>query len=248
MDEQRFAEACDKILSVERMRNGIGTLGEKTLHAVLKHYFQPDESCHEVKIGSFVADLVCEEGIVEIQTRSFERLRRKLAEFIENDVVTVVYPLPMTKWLLWIDEETGEVSKRRKSPKQGKLLDIVHELYKIKPFLHHERFRLCVVFVDLEEFRYLNGWSRDKKKGSSRCDRIPVAIKEEIRFHSIEDYRQILPPDLPSPFSSKDLKTAAKTNLRTAQVSLNILHDLCLIERVGKKGNLQLYNIALCHT
>jgi len=48
MDRQKFKKACARIISPEREQNdvvlqhSIGTLGEKTLHAVLKLYFEPD--------------------------------------------------------------------------------------------------------------------------------------------------------------------------------------------------------------
>ena len=177
MDKQKFIEACKKTAYIEREKNGIGTLGEKTLHAVLKHYFEPDTSKHEIKVGSFVADIVTNCNIIEIQTRAFEKLRKKLTEFLEISPVTLVYPIPKIKWLSWIDLQTGETTAKRKSPRQGRIFDIILELCKIKPLFCCTNFRLCIVFIDMEEYRYLNGWSKDKKKGSSRCDRIPVDLR-----------------------------------------------------------------------
>lgn len=84
----------------EKGMGGIGTLGERTLHMVLKRYFEPDESLHEIRVGGFVADIVRPNGIIEIQTRDFSKLRRKLAAFLELGPVTVVYPVPWAGWLL----------------------------------------------------------------------------------------------------------------------------------------------------
>jgi hypothetical protein len=42
----------------EQKRNGIGTLAEKTVHAVLKHYLVPKEQCHEIKCNGYVADIM----------------------------------------------------------------------------------------------------------------------------------------------------------------------------------------------
>lgn len=39
MDRERFQALCREVLTGDRRREGIGTLGEKTLHAVLKAYF-----------------------------------------------------------------------------------------------------------------------------------------------------------------------------------------------------------------
>ena len=56
MDAQRFQEAC-RLITQDRARSGIGTLGEKTLHAVIKHYLEPDERCHEIRVGGYIADI-----------------------------------------------------------------------------------------------------------------------------------------------------------------------------------------------
>ena len=44
------------------------------------------------------------------------------------------------------------------------------ELYKIRPFLKNENLRFRFALIDMEEYRLLNGWSKDKKKGSERYD------------------------------------------------------------------------------
>ena len=79
---ERFADALSATLESERGGRGIGTLGEKTLHAVLKNYFEPNAANHEIKVGGFVADIVNDKGVTEIQTRSFDRLKRKLSTFL----------------------------------------------------------------------------------------------------------------------------------------------------------------------
>lgn len=254
MDNQKFKKACEKIILQkaeilsEGEQNGIvntqrtiGTLGEKTMHAVLKQYFEPDTAKHEIKLGSFVADIVTDKGIIEIQTRSFDKLRKKLMNFLEISPVTVVYPVPKTKWLLWIDGQTGEITKKRKSPRQGRIYDVIPELYKIKSLLTHTNFKLCIVFIDMEEYRYLNGWSKDKKKGSTRCDRVPVDIAQEVYINNISDYIKLIPDRLPQQFTSKDYKNAAKINTHTAQTALNILNHMDVAMRVGKQGNLYIY-------
>jgi len=226
---------------VSKSTGGIGTLGEKTLHAALKHYFEPNTTKHEIKIGSFVADIVTENGIIEIQTRSFDKLRKKLAVFLEITQVTVVYPIPKTKWLLWINKDTGEVTKKRKSPKRGSIYDSVYELYKIKPMLDHPNLRLCFVLIDMEEYRYLNGWSKDKKKGPTRCDRIPIDIVEEIYINNTADFVKFIPDELDSQFTTKDFAKTAKISLRTSQTAFNILHHIGVVRRVGKQGNMHVY-------
>ena len=219
----------------------IGTLGEKTLHAALKMHFEPDISNHEVKVGSYVADIMTDKGIIEIQTRALDKLRSKLTVFLEEHPTTVVYPIPAKKWLIWIDALTDTETKKRKSPKQGTIYDAIMELYKIRLLMNHPNFILCLVMIDIEEYRYLNGWSDDKKRGSTRCDRVPIDIVETVYFRKPVDYLKFIPSGLPDKFTSKDLQIAANINSRTSQTVLNILNYIGIVERVGKQSRSYVY-------
>ena len=245
MNKLKFSNACDKIINIDRVKNGIGTLGEKTLHAVLKNYFDENENNHEIKIGSYVSDIKNDTGIIEIQTGSFNKLRKKLQMFLESENVTVVFPIAKIKWLLWINEETGEVTKKRKSPRRGRVHDIFNELYKIKGLIKNPKLKICIVMLELHEYRYLNGWSEDKKKGSRRCDRIPIDILDEIYLNSIQDYEKFLPEltGCKIPFTSKDYKAYTGLSMKSAQTALNILTFLGVIYRVTKYKNMILYDI-----
>ena len=43
IDREAFEAARKKVIGVDRKRSGIGTLSEKTVHAILKNYYEPDE-------------------------------------------------------------------------------------------------------------------------------------------------------------------------------------------------------------
>ncbi|MGN0593977.1 MAG: hypothetical protein ACI4I6_02355 [Hominimerdicola sp.] len=245
LDKLGFQIACDKIIGVQREKNGIGTLSEKTLHAVLKNYFEPHEDNHEIPVGGFVADIVNENGIIEIQTRQFNKLLRKLEAFLEFCNVTVVYPMPVIKYVRWLDLETGELSERRKSPKTAKIYDIFDELYKIKFTLDNPRFRLCICMLEAEDIRYLNGRSKDRKRGSSRCDRIPIRLIDEIYISSPEDFKIFIPESLPQQFTSLDYAKHCKISRNLAQTGLNVLTYLEVVERAGKSGNTIIYRKCL---
>jgi hypothetical protein len=95
--------------------------------------------------------------------------------------------------------------------------------------------------IDAEEYRYLNGWSKDKKRGSSRCDRIPVDIVDEIWIENTADYLKLIPPTLDKQFTSKDYKKESKLPLSESQTALNVLHHIGAVNRVSKQGNLYVY-------
>lgn len=243
-DQQLFKAACDKIINEERGKNGIGTLKEKTLHAVLKNFYEPDISFQEVKTGKYIADILRGDEIIEIQTRQFNSLRKKLDTFLETYLVTIVYPIVYNKWLYWIDETTGEISSGRKSPKHGSFYDAFYELYKIKPYLVNKNLHICLILIDVEEYRILNGYSKDKKKGSVRYDRIPVALVDELYIDGKDGYLCLLPESLPENFTVKDYAKHAHIHTRYAQLAINIFKYIGIISQTGKKERCYLYKKA----
>lgn len=242
MDRMVFNQAIDKIVHKERERYGIGTLSEKTLHAVVKNYMEPDEDYHEVPLEGYVADIFRDDEVVEIQTAHFNVLRRKLDKFLPLYKVTIVYPIPATKWVIWVDPETGEEVSRRKSPKRGSQYQAFRELYRIKTYLGHPNLNVLFLFIDVEETKILDGWSRDKKRGATKYDRIPLGLVDEMLFERVEDYRMMIPAEL-SEFTSKEYAKVAKIPVSHAQTALNIFYYLNVVERVGKRGNSFIYEV-----
>ncbi len=239
--QEKFNNALALIKEINATQNSIGLLKEKTLHRTLKYSFEPNDELHEVKVGRYHADILTEDEIIEIQTRSFNALRKKLPHLLEVKTVRLVYPLVNYKYLVWIDNETGELTKRRRSPKVGRPIDCFYELYKIKPLLTDKRLKITIVVLDVLEYRNLDGYSENKKKGSSRNERIPEKFINTIEINHPSQYKQFLPDDLPEQFTSKDLQKKVKGSLRNVRTALNVLNHVGTIERVGKQGNSIIY-------
>jgi len=247
MDQIYFKKVCEQVTQSERDSNGIGTLSEKTVHAVLKRYLEPDQRYHEQKIEGFYADVCNGREIIEIQIAHFDKLRRKLEVFLERMPVNVVYPIPHRKILRWIDEETGEITNGRKSPKTGTPHEVFRELYKIRPFLQHENLRLTILLIDMEEYRFLNGWSRDRKRGSVRAERIPLALEAEYHIDTPLDYSILVPDALPEQFTVKEYQKQTRVSAGTASKALLLLYELGAVERIGKQGRAWLYRRSESH-
>lgn len=238
---EKFADALASVLKSERGGRGIGTLGEKTLHAVLKNYFEPNAANHEIKVGGFVADIVNDNGVTEIQTRSFDRLKRKLSAFLELAPVTVVCPVVREKQLIWLDPETGEMSKKRKSPKSGRPADALFELCRIHEFIGHKNLTVCILMLDCEEYRIKNGYANDGKRGSTRYERIPTALCEEIYLSEKSDYTELLPSALPDSFTAADFRRAVRFGGMSASFALKMLCELGICEKTGQRGRAYIY-------
>ncbi len=245
MDKKRFEEIRDAAVSSGREGRSIGTYKEKTLHAILKDYYAPDKSMQEISVDGYVADIYTGQEIIEIQTANFNKMRAKLNCFLPNYPVTVVYPIARIKYLSWIDEATGECSKPRKSPMKGSVYRAFVELYKIKSILSQENLCLCFPLLEVEEYRLLNGWSQDKKKGSCRYDRIPRALLDEIRLEKPEDYLRLIPENLPEPFTALEFGKAVGEKKQIAGIVLHVLNYLNVLERCENRGRFYTYRRAL---
>jgi len=240
-DKERFSEACHALCGEVPSRKKIGVLSEKTLHSVIKRFIEPNEAQHEVKVGDYYADIKNDDGIFEVQTRSLNRLRAKLTYYLETETVTIVYPIPAVKRLIWIDAQTGELTSPRKSPKRGSYFDAFPELYKLDMFIANDTLRVLLLLIDMDEYRYLNGWSADGKKGSTRHERYPIALADSLLLATKEDYEGLLPSDLCSPFTSKEFALAARIRTRIAQTVLTVLVKRGSVQCVGKRERLNLY-------
>jgi hypothetical protein len=225
----------------------IGTLMERTLHATLKSHYESDKTKHEIRFMGFVADIKNDNGITEIQTRSFNAMRKKLSTFLEHEKVTVVYPAVRNKWLIWVDPHTGEMSEKRKSPIKGGIYDIFRELYRIKQYLTHPNFHLRILPVDIEEYRIctrsIDDPRRSNRFGSTRIERIPVGFGKEIAIDSTEDYKKIIPDGLDGEFTSADFARIAKKSRSLSQTALNVLTFVGAVERIGKNKKSIVYRI-----
>ena len=242
MDPTAFARACDWA-AAHRGTGGIGTRGEKSLHAALKYYFEPCPENHEQPLGGFVADAVGENGVIEIQSRSLFKLIPKLDAFLEACPVTVVHPLVGKKWVAWYEPDGTQVSRRR-APGRSRLTDAVPELYALKYMLDNPRFHFCICVVEAVEQRLLDGYGKDRKHRSTRLDRIPLGLLEEVHFDCPADYLQLLPPDAPEMFGSREIAQAGHMPLDTARMLLNLLCYLELIRPAEKRGNAKYYRRA----
>ena len=240
----RFDAACTAVITLApRERHGIGMQSEKTLHAVLKNYIDPDEDHQEIPIDNYVADIYHDGRITEIQTAHMDAMRARLRCFLPQYPVRIVYPVPAEKWIIWVDPDTGELLKKNRSPLRGSFYHAFRELYRIRPFLLDPNLSFELMLIDLDEYRLLDGWSRDRKRGSHRYDRIPVRLRDRMVLTCPQDYMQFVPADLEEPFTSAELAKAVGFRKKGFSTVLLILTEAGVVERIGKRGNSWLYRV-----
>ena len=181
----------------------IGSLNEKPLHAALKEWYRRDGDMVEVPVDGFVADLVRDGVLIEIQTRSFSSMRRKLERLLDDHPIRLVHPIPSVKWIVKLDPGGGEVSRRR-SPKQGIAADVCGELVSFPALLGHPNLTLEVLLTEEDEVWRPDdrGWRRG---GFVVEERRLVAVLDAVEVGSPADLPALLPPGLPDPFTTADL-------------------------------------------
>lgn len=243
-----FKKICYDMTLNNHERYNIGTYKEKKLHLILKNYFSMNKSdvpknIQEIAYRGHIADILTDNEIIEIQTGSFGKMKAKLDSFLPDLPVNIVYPIAEKKWLSWINPDTGEITPKRASPKRGSAISILPEMIYVRNYLGRENLIFTAVMLEIEEYRYLNGWSKDKKKGSRRFERIPTDIYSIIRLETKEDYTEMIPSEeiLPEPFTINEFMKAVKMNYSEAQKSTKVLTDLNIIKKTVKRGRKDQY-------
>lgn len=262
-----FELCCRRFASGELQGDGIGTYSEKRLHKVLKHYFCPDETCHEVRIrpdgsavmerkgdskaesgrGGFIADIFKDEKIIEIQTGSFYPLKKKIEFYLSKTdyEITVVHPLAAVKWISWISTEDGSVSGRKRSPKKCAAFEVLPELFWLSEWLGNPRLHFKIMLLEIDEFRILNGWSADKKKGAERYERVPTALLDEVDFCAPDFAKALIPQGIGDNFTASHFSKITKLKGRKLSYTLKLLCQCGAIDRGEKAGRSYTYKMKI---
>ncbi len=214
----------------------IGTLGEKSLHASIKSWYAQPGDLLETRVAGYVIDIVRGNTLIEIQTGNFNALKRKLPALLENHPVHLLHPIPAEKWILR-QRANGALINRRRSPKRGGVLDLFRELVYIPHLLSHPRFSLEVLLTQEEEILRDDGRGSWRRKRWSIFDRRLLGITRQIAFRNPADYLDLLPANLPEPFTNQDLAAALRCRPALAQKMTYTLRQMGTLEVCGKRGN-----------
>jgi hypothetical protein len=219
----------------------IGTLNEKPLHAALKDWYtQPGDEV-EVKVDGYFIDIIQNGILVEIQTRNFSAIKRKLTKLTQQHRLRLVYPIAQEKWIVKLPKDGRGASTRRKSPKRGKVLDIFAELVSFPALLNNPNFSLEVLLIQEEEVRHYKKNANWRRRGWGTEERRLLNILEQYTFESPTDFWQLIPSALPAEFTTSDLVNTMDVRKRNAQQIAYCLRKMGAIEKIGKRGRSNLY-------
>ncbi|MGH4138977.1 hypothetical protein [Clostridium sp.] len=217
-------------------QSGININNEKSLHSSIKQWYAMPGDRLEVKVDKYIIDLVREDSLIEIQTRNFSAIGNKLRDLVKYNVVRLVHPIAIEKYIVTMDDSNKLIS-RRKSPKKGKLLDLFDELIRIPDLIDEENFTLEILMTKEEEIRCKDGKGSWRRKGISIVDRKLVEVVEKVIFVDKKDFLRFLPEELPENFTNKELAKILKITVYKARKVTYCLRKMGIIKEVGKLRN-----------
>ena len=243
-EKKKFLDVCERVIASGRAEMGIGSLGEKYMHLILKNFICGDTDCHEVGQGSYFADVLVEDTVYEIQTGGYYPLKKKLSYYLaETDKrIVLVTPVIRRKRLIWVDPETGATSEGKYTTVRMAWTKILREMYWLGDLLDFDRLSFWFPVVSVDEYRKLDGYGRDKKTRATKIEKIPRELLDIEEVTSIEDVVRLFVPDtLPERFFAKDFSALTGTRRLALSSCLHALVAMGVIEKVEKEGNATVY-------
>jgi hypothetical protein len=219
----------------------IGTLNEKPLHAALKDWYAKPGDEIEAKVEGYFIDIIQDGVLVEIQTRNFSAIKRKVTNLVRKYPLRLVYPIAQEKWIIKLPKDGRGAPTRRKSPKRGKVTDVFAELVSFPALLNNPNFSLEVLLIQEEEIRRHVKNSNWRRRGWRTEERHLLDVVKQYLFDTPSDLWQLIPPELPTEFTTSDLTSDMGLNKRTAQQVAYCLRKMEVTARIGKRGRSNLY-------
>ena len=237
----RFRRLANEELSREKVRDSVGLLSEKRLHGTLKRFLSEDERTHEQKVPAadgrasrYVADLLADGTIYEIQTGELWPLRKKLEFYLtKTDYrVVLVRPLIAECFLSRIDPVSGACLSRRRSPRHDAPLIFLSELKPFLPFLENPRLSFLLPALRVEEFRFPRAVGARRGR---RYEQIPTELLG-LRYETAGTLGALLPAELPEKFFAADFSRLSGLRGFALYDALAVFCALGAIRKGEKEG------------
>ena len=217
-------------------------MGETSLHDSVKRLYSKPGDLIEERVDGYLIDIVRGSTLIEIQTRGFSAIRKKLENLVENHKIHLVHPISERKWIVRLNKQRDKISRRR-SPRKGRMEDLFLELVYMPTILKEPNFSLEVILVHSEEELINDGKGSWRRKYWSVHDKRLLCMLEGHLFNETRDFQRLLPTNLPEKFTTRDLSTILDLRPYIAQKMAYCLRNMEVIKVVGKKGRAMLYSI-----
>ena len=209
---------------------------ETSLHSSIKDWYDLPGDRLEVSVGDFIVDIVRDDLLIEIQTKNFSAIRKKLESLVRDYDVRLVHPIPERKWIVRVAEWSDEVISRRRSPKKGRLVGLFDELVSMPLLVREPNFALEVLMIDEEEERCDDGKGSWRRRGVSIKNRRLISVARRTLFKDENDFLRFLPKSLDTPFTNRRLAQLNGISLTLARKVTYCLRKMNALTEVGKAG------------
>jgi hypothetical protein len=218
---------------------------ESSLHNSLKQIYTKPGDLQEANIDGFKIDVFSPTALIEIQTSNFSAIRPKLIHLLERYCVLLVHPIAFEKWIITYSGVGDHPLRERRSPRRGRVEDIFLELIYLSKLLNHQNLHVEVLLVREKEIRRVDGRGSWRRGGISVIDHQLVEIVSARRFISLNDWTNLLPEELPIPFTVNDLGQKLSMDMRLARKMAYCLRYMGVLKVVGVHGRKFLYDLSL---
>ena len=208
---------------------------EYSLHSEIKKWYSISKDDLEVKVkDGFIIDVIRNNLLIEIQTKNFSAIKKKLNKLIVDKQVRLVYPIAKVKWIIYVSN-LGTVISKRKSPKKGKLVDLFYELIHLSYLVKNSNFSFEVLLIEEEEVRCNDGNGSWRRRGISIKDRKLLTVFNRVVFDNSQNFLRFLPVAISESFTNKLLAKKLGVSIRLAQKITYCLRKMDLISIIDKK-------------
>lgn len=218
------------------MADGINTFNENPLHKGLKEWAAGADAAFEVPLEGYIIDAIVDGVLIEVQTRNFNAMRRKLQTLVASHPVRLVHPVSYEKWIVRVDPDGAQLS-RRKSPKRGRMEEVFSELVTFPKLMTERNFSLEVVMIQEEEIRVVDGkkHGRRKRRDFVREERRLVSVLDSRRFVQPRDMAALIPETVEEPFTTNDIARGCNVPRFMAQKMAYCLREMGAIVALERK-------------
>ncbi len=224
--------------------HNIGSINERSLHSQVKNWYALPTDNLEVKVDSYVIDIIRDDMLIEIQTANFTSIRDKIYNLVRNNKVHLVYPIPALKWIVRITDEGNEISRRR-SPKKGKPADLFSELVRIPDIICFDNFTIEVLMIESEDIWCEDGKGSWRRRGASIVDRRLIDVRDSFVYSTREDFLQFIPKKIRGEFTNKTLADATGYKTDQTRRITYCLKKMGAIKEIGRQGNWHVFEVAI---
>ncbi len=240
-DKLKFDNLVRDVAVFGRDDAGIGTYKEKSLHYILKNFFCPDKDYHETSYKGYVADIMKDGFITEIQSSSLSGMKGKLDAFLDENCVRIVFPIIMKNTIVWIDPDTGDVTRSRRAVKGHDLYELVRQLIYILDYLRDPNLTVTAVMLCADDYRMLDGRGPDRKIGAAKLDKVPTELIDIRDLVFPDDLAALVPEKLPEIFTRDEFAASVHLRGRALWAVLKVLSEMRVIVRVENDGRRHRY-------